>query len=112
EDEGEVLAPAEVVSPLVLAGMKERRLLAGRRVERDGRRVLEVVAALARKCQVCQLGWTTGRSRSDVLHGERIGSVERRSATVFAPTACSFVDHRAEPRADARLRHREQQTDP
>ena len=66
-DFGGIFAPCEVIGPLLLLGMKQRRILLSQRIRRALPNRFETVACWTSQAEVFELSLATGRTRLDVL---------------------------------------------
>jgi hypothetical protein len=87
-----VIAPGEMLVPIVFARMKERDCFPAERVNGGGLVVLEIVTALASSREVIRAAFATSGQRDDVLIGESVRAVIFLADAVFAATLRALFD--------------------
>lgn len=94
--QGKRIVPSEMLVPVLLAWVKERRAESCGRVERRDACGFVLIAAKASQREVVRRRQTAQAAWLDVIEGKRVRRVRGKRAAVFASVACSLGDQTAQ----------------
>lgn len=94
DQQSEIIAPREMLVPVVLARMKKRDNSLGEQVNGSGLVVLDIVAALAGAREVVGYAFAARCARDDVFVRETIRAVGFLANVILAAALRAFADER------------------